>query len=222
MMWIPLRSAKMYFFIRGSQRLTWCPKWTPDSSRFFIVTTAKSSSRDRASRPASVSVSRPASQPATESSQNGPTEEISPLGDAVTRIMEDDIKLPHWQAHDPRPRALKTVDEEGGATLNPIRPGYADPFSRRDVCIDLPGLMGAKLIAESEREVRIAPLSRSREALFLCDEMRPAGEKADHPPGVGGIRGFSQGAIRRNASIRGCHADESIGGEYQAGRDWKG
>ena len=41
MMWIPLRSAKMYFFIRGSQRLVWCPKWTPDSSRFFIVTTAK-------------------------------------------------------------------------------------------------------------------------------------------------------------------------------------
>jgi hypothetical protein len=34
----------MYFFIRGSQRLTWWPKWTPDSSRFFMVTTATISS----------------------------------------------------------------------------------------------------------------------------------------------------------------------------------
>src|SRR6056297_1689185 len=40
-MWIPLRSAKIYFFIRGSQRLVWCPKCTPDSSRLFIVTTDK-------------------------------------------------------------------------------------------------------------------------------------------------------------------------------------
>src|SRR5438445_8922033 len=28
----------MYGFIFGFQRLVWCPKWTPASSRFFIVT----------------------------------------------------------------------------------------------------------------------------------------------------------------------------------------
>ena len=32
MMWIPLRSAKMYFFIRGSQRLVWCPGRIADQS----------------------------------------------------------------------------------------------------------------------------------------------------------------------------------------------
>src|SRR5262245_28384209 len=35
---MPLRAPKMYGFILGFQRLVWCPKWTPASSRFFIVT----------------------------------------------------------------------------------------------------------------------------------------------------------------------------------------
>src|SRR5690349_9773359 len=35
---MPLRAPKMYGFIFGFQRLVWCPKWTPASSRFFIVT----------------------------------------------------------------------------------------------------------------------------------------------------------------------------------------
>src|SRR5690606_32266060 len=32
MMWMPLRSVKMYGFIFGFHRLAWCPKWTPASS----------------------------------------------------------------------------------------------------------------------------------------------------------------------------------------------
>src|SRR5690349_7548451 len=35
---MPLRAPKMYGFIFGFHRLVWCPKWTPASSRFFIVT----------------------------------------------------------------------------------------------------------------------------------------------------------------------------------------
>src|SRR5580765_49053 len=35
---MPLRAPKMYGFILGFQRLVWCPKWTPASSRFFMVT----------------------------------------------------------------------------------------------------------------------------------------------------------------------------------------
>src|SRR4249919_476226 len=38
MMWIPLRSAKMYGFILGFQRRVWCPKWTPASSSWRIET----------------------------------------------------------------------------------------------------------------------------------------------------------------------------------------
>src|SRR5450755_214470 len=43
MMWIPLRSAKMYGFIFGFQRRVWWPKWTPASSswRIEIVGTGK-------------------------------------------------------------------------------------------------------------------------------------------------------------------------------------
>src|SRR5687768_15446214 len=43
MMWIPLRSMKMKRFIFGFQRRAWCPKWTPDSSSCFIVTTGMAS-----------------------------------------------------------------------------------------------------------------------------------------------------------------------------------
>src|SRR5689334_25057346 len=31
---------KMNFFMRGFQRRVWCPKWTPASSRSFIVVSA--------------------------------------------------------------------------------------------------------------------------------------------------------------------------------------
>src|SRR4030095_15027992 len=37
---MPLRSVKMYGFIRGSHLLVRCPKWTPLSSRAFIGITA--------------------------------------------------------------------------------------------------------------------------------------------------------------------------------------
>ena len=37
-MWMPLRSAKMYGFIFGFQRLVWWPKWTPASSSWRIET----------------------------------------------------------------------------------------------------------------------------------------------------------------------------------------
>src|SRR3954454_11489909 len=37
---MPLRSVKMKRFIFGFQRRVWCPKWTPLSSRFFMLTTA--------------------------------------------------------------------------------------------------------------------------------------------------------------------------------------
>src|SRR5580658_9422016 len=40
--WIPLRSPKIYSFIFGFQRRVWWPKWTPASSNSFIViSTAK-------------------------------------------------------------------------------------------------------------------------------------------------------------------------------------
>src|SRR5512135_3852569 len=39
MMWIPLRSAKMYGRILGFQRRVWWPKWTPASSSSRIETT---------------------------------------------------------------------------------------------------------------------------------------------------------------------------------------
>src|SRR5205814_2196122 len=42
---MPLRAPKMYGFIFGFQRLVWCPKWTPASSRFFIVTSVTRSPR---------------------------------------------------------------------------------------------------------------------------------------------------------------------------------
>src|SRR5229473_1401501 len=42
MMWIPLRSPKIYSFIFGFQRLVWWPKCTPASSRSFIAIAAKS------------------------------------------------------------------------------------------------------------------------------------------------------------------------------------
>src|SRR5262245_57725524 len=35
---MPFRAPKMYGFIFGFQRLVWCPKWTPASSRFFMLT----------------------------------------------------------------------------------------------------------------------------------------------------------------------------------------
>src|SRR5438093_9992720 len=35
---MPLRAPKMYGFIFGFHRLVWWPKWTPASSRFFMVT----------------------------------------------------------------------------------------------------------------------------------------------------------------------------------------
>ena len=38
MMWMPLRSAKMYGFILGFQRRVWWPKWTPASSSWRIET----------------------------------------------------------------------------------------------------------------------------------------------------------------------------------------
>ena len=38
MMWIPLRSAKMYGFIFGFQRRVWWPKWTPASSSWRMET----------------------------------------------------------------------------------------------------------------------------------------------------------------------------------------
>ena len=44
---MPLRSPKMYSFIFGFQRRTWCPKWTPASSSSFIVTETKLSSPSR-------------------------------------------------------------------------------------------------------------------------------------------------------------------------------
>src|SRR5512143_2924675 len=37
---MPLRSVKMYGFIRGSHLLVRCPKWTPLSSRAFMEITA--------------------------------------------------------------------------------------------------------------------------------------------------------------------------------------
>src|SRR3954467_5033666 len=37
---MPLRSVKMNRFIFGFQRRVWCPKWTPLSSSWRIVTTA--------------------------------------------------------------------------------------------------------------------------------------------------------------------------------------
>src|SRR3981189_932127 len=37
MMWIPLRSPKIYSFIFGFHRRVWWPKWTPASSNSFIV-----------------------------------------------------------------------------------------------------------------------------------------------------------------------------------------
>ncbi|GAA3987787.1 hypothetical protein GCM10022630_35690 [Thermobifida alba] len=36
---MPLRSVKMKRFIFGFQRRVWCPKWTPLSSNWRIVTT---------------------------------------------------------------------------------------------------------------------------------------------------------------------------------------
>src|SRR5215213_848120 len=39
MMWTPLRSPKMYGFIRGFQRCVWWPKCAPASSNCCIVTT---------------------------------------------------------------------------------------------------------------------------------------------------------------------------------------
>ena len=36
---MPLRSPKMYSFIFGFQRRVWWPKWTPASSRSFMLTT---------------------------------------------------------------------------------------------------------------------------------------------------------------------------------------
>src|SRR4051794_16966513 len=50
---MPLRSVKMNRFIFGFQRRVWCPKWTPLSSRFFMLTTAtwrRLPSRARAAR----------------------------------------------------------------------------------------------------------------------------------------------------------------------------
>src|SRR6185436_16026103 len=38
---MPLRSPKMYSFIFGFQRLVWCPKCTPASSRSVIAIAAK-------------------------------------------------------------------------------------------------------------------------------------------------------------------------------------
>src|SRR3954454_6639539 len=40
MMWIPLRSAKMYGFIFGFQRRVWWPKWTPASRSWRMETDA--------------------------------------------------------------------------------------------------------------------------------------------------------------------------------------
>ena len=37
---MPLRSVKMNRFIFGFQRRVWCPKWTPLSSSWRVVTTA--------------------------------------------------------------------------------------------------------------------------------------------------------------------------------------
>ncbi|GEL99132.1 hypothetical protein CTE05_26790 [Cellulomonas terrae] len=37
---MPLRSVKMKRFILGFQRRVWCPKWTPLSSSWRMVTTA--------------------------------------------------------------------------------------------------------------------------------------------------------------------------------------
>src|SRR5689334_5340304 len=37
---MPFRSMKMNFFMCGFHRRVWCPKWTPASSRSFIVISA--------------------------------------------------------------------------------------------------------------------------------------------------------------------------------------
>ena len=39
-MWLPERSVRMKRFIFGFQRRVWCPKWTPLSSSWRMVTTA--------------------------------------------------------------------------------------------------------------------------------------------------------------------------------------
>ena len=40
---MPLRSVKMKRFIFGFHRRVWCPKWTPESSIWRMVTTGMSS-----------------------------------------------------------------------------------------------------------------------------------------------------------------------------------
>src|SRR5690606_16744320 len=40
MMWMPERSVRMKRFTFGFQRRVWCPKWTPLSSSWRMVTTA--------------------------------------------------------------------------------------------------------------------------------------------------------------------------------------
>src|SRR3712207_7812850 len=40
---MPLRSVKMKRFILGFHRRVWCPKWTPLSRSWRVVTTAKAS-----------------------------------------------------------------------------------------------------------------------------------------------------------------------------------
>src|SRR5215470_1409567 len=81
MMWIPLRSPKMYSFILGFQRRVWWPKCTPASSSSFMVistatvppywTAACGRSRGRtaflpASLPAVISPRRPFREAAAE------------------------------------------------------------------------------------------------------------------------------------------------------------
>src|SRR5690606_3369663 len=51
MMWILLRSPKMYGAIFGFQKRVWCPKWTPASSIRRIVTSAIGSSLSRVEPP---------------------------------------------------------------------------------------------------------------------------------------------------------------------------
>src|SRR5690606_24686839 len=69
MLWMPERSVRMKRLTFGFHRRVWCPKWTPLSSSWRMVTTAMAVlllSRARQSRPAVFSVvcrDRPAAIP---------------------------------------------------------------------------------------------------------------------------------------------------------------
>src|SRR5262245_7454551 len=74
---MPLRSAKMKRFILGFQRRVWCPKWTPLSSSWRMVTTAMTVDCSlilvvrRAGRPAAWRPSLAAYHPMRDRDQGG-------------------------------------------------------------------------------------------------------------------------------------------------------